>query len=957
MVNPQNAGFRTCLNAFPSQRDAGTTGVKKVINPEILFKPMERLSLLMALSLLVATALLPSAVAGIEISGTTSASCQSSGSCSCTPGDLCSVAPDCYTDTCGYTCPSVSHASLSSNTCSADHGSGCHCIGHSCMGSCSCTISGTCYYTCASGYADCDGSAGCECHSPSNCCGGSGSNSRYYSCSICDGSTCASCDATSCVEQACGTTSYCSSGSCLSCASGTKNCDQNAANGCECSAPSNCCVGNLRYYSCTTICSGGSCATCGSGAGCSLEDCGSGSYCSSGSCAACSSNQQNCDQWAPNGCECSRPSDCCGGSGGNTRYYSCGICSGLSCASCGASYCSSQDCGNSNYCSSGSCLSCSAGTANCDQAAANGCETNLNTNLNNCGACSNACPDTYSVCGEPTCAGGNCDNTAYSAGQITGCTSATGCSSNGVGQQVCACNGAGACSDSCGDSICQSWESYDACSYDCGGGDPTIASATDYPDPASAGTDVNFSVSWTNPNATEQIKMHLCKNGTITGQTCAAGSWCDSSDFTLTTPTSCNYTTQANDNGTKSYYAFVCDEGNNCSASTLGTFTVNVAPSITSITDFPDPLNASTQAEFDVAWSDPNATELAKAHICKSDSLSGVSCTAGSWCDSAAFTLASPASCNYTTVDGGVKDYYAFVCDDEGLCSASSSGTFTVNAAPSITSATASPSPVDADAQIQFSAVWSDVNVGEQVKIHVCKTNAFSSACTGGSWCDSSGFTLTSPAACNYTAQIADSGAQSYYAFVCDDGSLCSSSRAGTFAVMVTTQNKLWAKLTINGTSGSVYLPGTGLASADALGNVLPYYPAQKFIASYVGNVLYGFARAAGTTVSISASNTSANHTVAMSADISGSKLLLAFTKGDWRTISERIALLDAMTFLTYPSPSFAYGLGKTSLATIMMAYSSLDIGNDAVYQRGGYRLTAHNTGESGGKASINVTR
>ena len=56
------------------------------------------------------------------------------------------------------------------------------------------------------------------------------------------------------------------------------------------------------------------------------------------------------------------------------------------------------------------------------------------------------------------------------------------------------------------------------------------------------------------------------------------------------------------------------------------------------------------------------------------------SCTGGSWCDSASFSATTPATCSYTgqMVDTGSQNYYAFVCDSDNVCSASSSGTFTV---------------------------------------------------------------------------------------------------------------------------------------------------------------------------------------------------------------------------------------------------------------------------------------
>jgi parallel beta-helix repeat protein len=110
------------------------------------------------------------------------------------------------------------------------------------------------------------------------------------------------------------------------------------------------------------------------------------------------------------------------------------------------------------------------------------------------------------------------------------------------------------------------------------------------------------------------------------------------------------------------------------------------------------------------------------------------------------------------------------------------------NYAPTITSVSDSPDPVIPGTFINFSVDWSDANAGEQVKIHICKTDSFSTStltCTGGSWCDLGQFTTSDPAECNYLAQNSDisTSPNNYYAFVCDDDNACSSSTAGTFTV------------------------------------------------------------------------------------------------------------------------------------------------------------------------------
>jgi len=111
------------------------------------------------------------------------------------------------------------------------------------------------------------------------------------------------------------------------------------------------------------------------------------------------------------------------------------------------------------------------------------------------------------------------------------------------------------------------------------------------------------------------------------------------------------------------------------------TTSFNNAPVISSVTDMPDPVNAGIGISFNVNWTDPDPGDLVKIHICKTDAISGQTCTGGSWCDTTAFSNKSPASCVYTPTndDVGVKNYYAFVCDDDNACSTSTSGTFTVN--------------------------------------------------------------------------------------------------------------------------------------------------------------------------------------------------------------------------------------------------------------------------------------
>ncbi|MFH1294359.1 MAG: hypothetical protein ABIH90_00265 [Candidatus Aenigmatarchaeota archaeon] len=564
------------------------------------------------------------------------------------------------------------------------------------------------------------------------------------------------------------------------------------------------------------------------------------------------------------------------------------------------------------------------------------------------------------MCGYPYCSGSSCGDTAYPAGQRTGCTDTAGCVSDGNGEIVCACSGSGSCIDSCGSGGCQAWESTYNCQYDCNS-IPTISSVNDFPDPINATIQIQFSVDWNDSDAGDQIKIHVCKNDTITAaaQNCDGGTWCNSSSFTTDDPTSCNYTTQANDGGQHDFYAFVCDDDNACSSSTYGNFNVHIAPNITTTSDSPDPVNSSSDINFSVDWDDGNPDNQVKIHICKTESLTSQVCDGGSWCDSSVFTSNDPESCDYTAqaTDVDSQNYYAFVCDNTSRCSSSSSGSFFVETPPGIDSVTDSPDPARSANDIEFGVGWSDENAGEQVKIHICKTDSLTNqVCDGGSWCDSSVFTADDPESCNYTIVNQDAGSNSYYSFVCDASDLCSSSTSGTFAVFVLGEN-LVVELTLEGTSNSVYIPGVGVVSASNLGSQTFQNPPQYYVASYLLNTLYGLVGAQGGGRSLSASNTSSNHTVSMSLGLENSKMLLIMTKGDWNTISSKMSLVEAGTFFLAPIPSFSRGLGILSTVMIMVKNTNIDILKTAIYQRGTSKLYVENINQTGGKTVVNVTR
>lgn len=106
---------------------------------------------------------------------------------------------------------------------------------------------------------------------------------------------------------------------------------------------------------------------------------------------------------------------------------------------------------------------------------------------------------------------------------------------------------------------------------------------------------------------------------------------------------------------------------------------INSIPVIASITASPQEPIAGINVQFTANWSDAENNQ-AMLHICKTNSLTALACSGGSWCDTSVLSSSKPMVCIYSTQssDLGAKNFYAFVCDEKGACSAGSAGTFTV---------------------------------------------------------------------------------------------------------------------------------------------------------------------------------------------------------------------------------------------------------------------------------------
>ena len=150
-------------------------------------------------------------------------------------------------------------------------------------------------------------------------------------------------------------------------------------------------------------------------------------------------------------------------------------------------------------------------------------------------------------------------------------------------------------------------------------------------------------------------------------------------------------------------------------------------------------------------------------------------------------------------------------CDD-GQTDSSSNYVLEVNARPTVDSVTES---TETNLLIGNTLTWTvamtDANStgNDTITAYVCKTDAFTTSCTGGQWGSSSAVTTGSTTA-TYTIVASDTGGfKNYYVYLLDDNSYASStSTSGTFTVSRGSDDEDYVDGT--GQTGQTGQPGQG---------------------------------------------------------------------------------------------------------------------------------------------------
>lgn len=164
-------------------------------------------------------------------------------------------------------------------------------------------------------------------------------------------------------------------------------------------------------------------------------------------------------------------------------------------------------------------------------------------------------------------------------------------------------------------------------------------------------------------------------------------------------------------------------------------------------------------------------------------------------------------------------------------------------------------------------------------------------------------------------------------------------------------QSELHVNVVINNTVNSVYIPGEGSVPSSGL-PYMTYAPPKPFIASYSSGFVTALAESSG---SVKTDGEAGSHTIGFVQPLGNSRVLLAFTEGDWETIDGRMGLIESGDFFRRITPSFAFGLGTEYVIRAILHYPNIDIEGGLEFSKGIYRLVIENKGSSGGKPLVEI--
>jgi len=226
--------------------------------------------------------------------------------------------------------------------------------------------------------------------------------------------------------------------------------------------------------------------------------------------------------------------------------------------------------------------------------------------------------------------------------------------------------------------------------------------------PANVDTNVSFTATSTDTDS-DDWKLIVCSTSSAptassSVPSCAGGDsslWCVSSNWASSTVSNtCAYTATSTNAESNAWWAWTCDyniydpkcatSSSQGSGDTGSPFYVNHRPTLTSISDDPDPVSPGSIITFATATTSDadvdTATDTVKLFVCKAADATSSGCgVGGTWATTT--LIASNPSVTTTPIGVGANAYYSYIFDNHGLDASTNgaSSTFTIsNATPTV---------------------------------------------------------------------------------------------------------------------------------------------------------------------------------------------------------------------------------------------------------------------------------
>ncbi len=187
------------------------------------------------------------------------------------------------------------------------------------------------------------------------------------------------------------------------------------------------------------------------------------------------------------------------------------------------------------------------------------------------------------------------------------------------------------------------------------------------------------------------------------------------------------------------------------------------------------------------------------------------------------------------------------------------------------------------------------------------------------------------------------------------EGSSAEASTTFRVGIELPPTHSIQINLTLNGTQNTVHIPGTGEFAASSLQAASYTSPPDYYLSSYLNGNLKALVFSERNPVSLSVSSNQTHHTISITQNLSNSRTFLVFTQGDRETVPARIQAIEAGTFLSQVSPSFAYTAGPAPRPKISVGYDKIDIESNLTVRGREIRLIVENIGVIGGKEVVRI--